>query len=827
MFAFRPRRDGPPLPQGLLLAALLFDFFLAASLYNAFIPVFEQPDEHGHYFFAQHVAQTGELPVQVSDVDARGPWEQEGSQPPLYYYLAAPLVTLAGAHLEEDELWYNHQNSMGTPSVEGNENRFIHSAEREGWPWQGYALAVHLGRLLSTLMGMFTLFCIWGIARRVLPGRRWLALACVALVGFNPQFLALSSAFSNDNAIVALSAATLLLLLQLADGRDPGRVVPLLAITAGLAPLAKLSGLALLGFTLLSLAWLAWRRRDPRWLLATAGPVIFAAALLSGWWYWRNIQLYGSLTGLNFMLPEQMGRSWRLERWLREEAAGEMVGIWWSSWGLFGWFTVLMPRWIYHTITGMAGLALVGLGLAWRERGQDQPGRLDDSDWIAWPQLGWLLLWAGIVSVSLLRWLTISKGGQGRLLFPAIATLAILLVAGWRRLFAPALEALGRRFLPSFDEEAEDPEAAAILDAERGDTMLAGLLIATLYALAAYALLFVIRPAYAHPPIISQTAIPASATPVDLVFGEGLRLVAAEHPERVTAGEDFPVTLYWQAERELERDGYVAMFAMRQWPNLKKDSLMWQSMVPELGYPGRGTTPPRLLRPGPGAFVDRRLLTTPEVDQHVAGRLVLSIFDPDTDSSWPIRGQDGTTWVSEFAIDAPDADSDSLPTGPPLASFDNGLRVWLAPQQFPPIRGGLQTLAWYDITSPNSTSLVWHVDQPLQEDLQIFVHILDEDGNFLEAFDGTLGSSHAYPARYWRTGEVVGHAASWWPVRPTDQGVWPDERWVGTRYQLRFGLYRLSDGTRIPAYDAAGERYPDDAIRLHDVELAEQSGGGE
>ena len=344
MFAFRSRRDGRTLPHTLLLAALLLDFALAATLYNALIPVFEQPDETGHYFYAQHLAQTGELPLQVQDVDARGPWEQEGSQPPLYYYLAAPLVTLARADLDAETLWYNHQNSMGHPAIEGNENRFVHDPAREGWPWQGYVLAVHLGRGLSTLLALVTLWCLWGLARRVFPGRRWLALACVALVGFNPQFLALSAAFSNDNAIVLLSMASLLLLSRLADGRDPGRTVPLLAVCVGLAPLAKLSGLALLGFTLLTLGWLAWRRRDPRWLLTTAAPVLFAAALLSGWLYGRNLRLYDSLTGLNFMLPERMGRSWRLDRWLRQEAWGELVGIWWSSWGLFGWYKVPVPR---------------------------------------------------------------------------------------------------------------------------------------------------------------------------------------------------------------------------------------------------------------------------------------------------------------------------------------------------------------------------------------------------------------------------------------------------------------------------------------------------
>ena len=35
---------------------------------------------------------------------------------------------------------------------------------------------------------------------------------------------------------------------------------------------------------------------------------------------------------------------------------------------------------------------------------------------------------------------------------------------------------------------------------------------------------------------------------------------------------------------------------------------------------------------------------------------------------------------------------------------------------------------------------------------------------------------------------------------------------------LLVGLYRLSDGARLPAYDALGERAPNDAIRLDVLE---------
>jgi hypothetical protein len=857
MFAFRPRINGIPLPQSLLAAALLFDFLLAATLYNAFIPVFEQPDEHGHYFFAQHLAQTGELPVQVEDVDARGPWEQEGSQPPLYYFLAAPLINLAGADLAEDGLRYNHQNSMGRPEIIGNENRFIHDPDQEAWPWHGYTLAVHLGRGLSTLMAALTLYCIWLLARRIFPGRRWLSLACLALVGFNPQFLALSAAFSNDNAIILLSAASLLLVSRIADNRDLGRTVPLLAITAGLAPLAKLSGLALLGFVLLSLGWLAWRKRDPAWLLMTAGPVLLSAALLSGWWYARNIQLYDSLTGLNFMLPERMGRSWRLDRWLRTEAWGELRGIWWSTWGIFGWFTILLPRWIYRLISLLAGLALIGLGMGWRywrraPRVGDGPETeltpedlewKDEEiwwDWLDWPRMYWLLAWAGLVGLSLLRWLTISKGGQGRLMFPALATLAVVLVAGWRVIFAPLLERLGRRLIPPPDDDPEDRESLAIWRAERGDAALFACIVSLMYAFAAWTLLFVIRPAYAWPQLIPESAISTSATRTDIVFGEGLRLAAVDYPERVVEDESLPVTLYWQVEGEIERDGFVALDLGYKVDD--GDQVTGTGTDSVLAYPGAGAAPPDLLSPSDGVYVDYRRIaplkdaTSAGLDEPVGATIDLGIYDPSTAESWPIAGSEDHYEESfKLVVDPRRPRFPKIPAGPPLVRFENGLEAWLqpidlpagAPEQFAELhRLGVVPFVSQLSGFGTETDLLWKATRDGGENLQVFVHLLDADGKFLHAFDHALQTKARYSVGSWRAGEVLPSSLHW------DAGVALldsdearaaklSESWPGTRYGLRFGLYRLADGSRIPAFDADGERYPDDAIFLHEIEIVE------
>lgn len=785
----------------LVLIALLGDFLLAALAFGVVIPVFEQPDEHTHYYFAQHVAQTGSLPVQAAEQDARGPWEQEGSQPPLYYLLAAPLVRLAGADLAADGLWYNDQNTMGTPALLGNENRFIHDPASEGWPWRGYALGAHLGRLLSSLLGLVTVLSVFLVARRILGGRAWLGIAAAALAAFNPQFLAVSATFGNDALIIALSSLALALLLRIWDQLEAGagpadlaRTVPALAVVAGLAPLAKISGLTLLAFCLATLAWLSWRRRSWTIALATLGPLLLGAALLSGWWYLRNLQLYGDLLGFSRMHPGgTLRQDFRWLDWLRREAFGELKGVWLSSWGLFGWFTILLPAWVYGLISAACALSLAAL----MRHGRRLSG-LDRS------RLAWLVFWGLLVLASLLRWLSITKGGQGRLLFPALAAGATLLTAG----LAAALAAEPR---------------------ERDERRLALGLYLTMFLFSAACLFGVIRPAYAAPERISAADLPATALPVGAVFGEGLKLVALERPERVRAGETFPVTLYWQVERALTRDGLVALeLSSRQEDG---DVIHGTVHVETLAYPGAGSRPPKLLAPGPDLYVDRYQLEAGSGSSHpvepVGAVLAIRVYDPQAQEPW--RRSDDPKKTSSSIDMVIDPQKRVTHAGAPIARFGNGITMmwpeekrWWFPAQ-KSVQLTSEDLSMYmSSIAGNETRVVWSVERDQVEDLQVFIHWLDADGKPVQTFDRPLASNASYPSRSWRSGDSLVGSLPWYIVRNGDLAE-ADYR-PGARHSILVGLYRLSDGSRIPAFDPAGQRLKDDAVVLHEIEVVGEPG---
>ena len=58
--------------------------------YSLVVPPFEKPDEVYHYAFARHLSEGNGLPVQT--LGSLGPWEHEGTQAPLYYFLVGRLT---------------------------------------------------------------------------------------------------------------------------------------------------------------------------------------------------------------------------------------------------------------------------------------------------------------------------------------------------------------------------------------------------------------------------------------------------------------------------------------------------------------------------------------------------------------------------------------------------------------------------------------------------------------------------------------------------------------------------------------------------------------
>ncbi|MCD6289096.1 MAG: phospholipid carrier-dependent glycosyltransferase, partial [Anaerolineae bacterium] len=581
-----PRRVARPR----LIWAILGAYLVLATIYNVTVPIFEAPDEFHHYFYIKHLADGDGLPIQRPGQNAL--WAQEGSQPPLYYAAAALLTRWIDTSDALGLLWFNPHANIGDPTRPGNKNRFVH-LPRERWPYHGTVLAMHLIRLFSTLLGAGTVYLTFKLAQGLLPNRPVIASGAAALVAFTPQFDFIHAAVSNDAAITFLSTLSLWWLVQVLQGKD-GKVDLALGVTLGLAALAKLSGLFLWPLTGVILAVRAatshrWRR------LWRDGLLIFGiASLISAWWYVRNWRLYGDPTGLNVMI-QIVGP--RHPPPTLSQLSSEFEGLRISYWALFGWFSILVPRWLYRAMDAISLVAAGGLlwGI-WRQGST----RIPRDVWLLTLLAGWFaLLLAGLV-----RWTSLTPGTQGRLLFPAISAGMILMAVGWCR-WAPK------------------PWRAYWMGA-----------LATFMFLFALACPFwVIRPAYARPALIPEADIPESALTRPIVHGGMARVLGARlSRDTLHPGETTWLTVYWEPLVRFDRDYVVFVHLLTP-----KGRVIGQMNT----WPGLGTMPTRLLRPGK-VLVDRYPI---QVDHDTPAPTIalveVGLFDANTQRSEPSTDPDG------------------------------------------------------------------------------------------------------------------------------------------------------------------------------------------
>ena len=248
--------------ERLLAGAILIVFLLLGVWYSLAVPPFETPDEIYHYAFARHLAQGNPLPVQSKDV--KGPWEQEGSQAPLYYMLVGWLTSRIDQSDFAAISTLNPRANIGDPLFPGNKNRMLYSAEAR--PLQGANLALHVGRWFSLLLGAITLWLTYLTAKLVFPHARRLPLLALLLAASIPQFIFISASFSNDNMIIVSSAAVVYWLARLLGKSEKESLQRwewlVLGILLGLAALSKLQGLGLFALSACAVLILAWTRRD-------------------------------------------------------------------------------------------------------------------------------------------------------------------------------------------------------------------------------------------------------------------------------------------------------------------------------------------------------------------------------------------------------------------------------------------------------------------------------------------------------------------------------------------------------------------------------------
>lgn len=736
-----------------LIALIAVLFAATAVVYSLVTPIFEASDEITHYPVVQHIATTGELPIQKRGVETL--WVQEGSQPPLYYMLSAALTFWIDTNDLEEIHRRNPHAKLGIPLDPDNRNMILHT-DAEEFPWHGTVLAVHIIRFFSILLGSGSVILIYFIALEAVPDNRWIAGLAAALTAFNPMFLFITGSVNNDNLTILLSSWTILLGARIIRTGLSRQRVGFLAVASGLAILTKISGLTLLPIIALSLLAHAAIRRDWRSSVWAGVAVGVGCVVIAGWWYLRNLQLYGELLGLDTHVAIAGGRSIGLI----ELVTTEWYGFWVSYWALFGAVNILAAPFVYTFYLILSIAAVIGLLvrlLQW----------IRSRNWQSMLVPALLLAQILTVLAGVIRWTMTTYASQGRLIFPALGALSTLTAIG---------------LLNLVPERARSGMSLAVA--------------VPLFAIALASPLIYIAPAYAPPATVLE--LPDDATPVDAQFGELSLIGATVSGVNIEEGGRVPITLYWQAQQQIDQDYSIYLHALgRQNDEIGKIDT----------YPGAGTMPTSQMQPGT-IYVDHYSL---ELDSDFAAPTSIRILigaalyeENSFESIAPTQsnGSERENVVIEAGVAYPSnpdtclADTNQTPT----ASFGGFALLWTTSRSWDTSPGEIidVELTWDRMAS---TSTNWTV----------FVHLIDSVGQPVAQSDSPPLGGY-YPTSLWLR-----------PCRITDvhQLQIPESLPSGS-YQVIVGLYNPADPafTRAVAADSSGQPYPNFAVPVGSLEVA-------
>jgi len=676
---------------------ILFAFIGLGITYSLVTPVFEASDEIWHYPVVKHIADTGTLPVQRPGVEQ--PWRQEGSQPPLYYIVAALTTPWIDTSDMEELLWQNPHAQIGIPLAEGNKNMIIHTA-RESFPFRGTTLAVHIIRFLSVLMGAAAVLLTYLISLELFPSRQSLAIGAAAFNAFNPMFIFISGSVSNDNLVVPLCSLALLLILRLMKGPPSRWMLIALGSIIGLAAITKVSALGLVPLTFVALGYIAFQQRS--WSSFLKGGLLVSALILilASWWYARNWVLYGDPLGLDVMVAIAGPR---LRQPSLAQLLGEFQGFGMAYWGVFGGFNILADRWVYAFFDTFGLLALAGLIMVTIKG-------LMRRSWERTPSLLLLGLWVVMLLIGLVRWTQMTKASSGRLLFPGISALSFFLALGLEGL-------LGRRY---------------------GRYLVGG--VGSVMLVIAFLCPFrYIAPAYTKPPLLTQEGLESIPHPLDVNYGGKMRLWGHEVAEaRAKPCETVHITLYWQSLMPLERNYSVSV---------KIFGADNQLLGQEDTYPGQGSYPTSLWKEGEAIRDTYAVRIERPISAPLAAPIEVTAYQ------WPaleyLEAYDkemrpiGRVIIGRVKV-VPRKVQEYLISHPLEVNLGNQVEL----MGYDVEEGEVEVGGRVQLT------LYWRGLAQTERDYTVFTHLVDEEGRIWAQQDNEPLQG-SYPTSFWDEGEIV------------------------------------------------------------------------
>lgn len=742
------------------LIIILLVYWVLSLIYNLASPIFEPPDEATHFRYVKYLLDHKALPAVIAGPDRDEVWGLH--QPPLYFLLSAALASPFELVAPNDFLARNPHVNLGFAQKPGNKNYYLHT-EAEAFPYRGFPLLIRYLRLFSTLCGTITLGFVYLIGLEVFNGQKSLALLPPAFMTLQPEFVFINAEIANEPLNILLMAAGVWGCIRLIKDGPSTKLALFLGGVAGLIALTKMTGLALILLIVIAMLIAALKGHSARklWLLGVIVVIVLLA--IGGWWYMRNVFLYGDpwQAGMYHDFYGEVQRALTFADWYDGIKAGEV-----SFWATFGWFNIVVPEWIYTFYkilvrVGLAGLLVFLIRWLFYRRSTDEPEKGEGiSPLLPYPPAPLLPLLASplVSSLILARLIATEEGIQGRQLLPMLPALALLIVIGYRALLP------GRWF-----------HLAAI----GVGVFMAGLTISMPF--------LYIAPAYAKPKQLAREQLPADMVPFERTYGDEIELLGYKlASNEALSGQLASITLYWQALKPVEKEYTVFVHALGR----------RQEKVGEYnGYPGQGNYPTsqwptgRIIEDRYTFLIDH-LAETPTLL-----RLHVGFFDFKRQDLPPLPVTDGQgNPVSSFI-----AQQVLLPGPNASMKIDDytTTRINFADHI---------TLHGYDYSghTPDNLTLHWGVDAPPQQDYTVFIQLW-QDGQQVAGFDGPPLTGDL-PTTYWRPEQNLKD------VHLLDMSQVPPGN-----YRLLVGLYNPQTGERLPAFAVEGTPLPDYAVDLGQI----------
>jgi hypothetical protein len=447
-------------------------------------PPFQAPDEVDHFAYTQSLVERGEAPSR-SLASSRARWS------------GAETLALEGESFFSDHQvgdtrapWaaraqtvYREQVAATHPSSSdggGNETAATHGAIYYAALAPAYWLAssspfsqLTLMRLTSALIGALTVVFAFLLARELAPGRPWLGVLAALLVAYEPMYGFISGAVNNDVGVNAGAAALELLLIMMLRRGVTWRLG---LLTGGLLvalPIVKETAYSIypvLGIALIAILYRHHRHRSPidgigdrpavRGWAALAGAAIAvgvlsralshvlhpsaASAASTGGTPAEGATAASSvaealahpLDYLSYLWQSLLPRLPFMTEHFPTTHFPAFVIFVERGWGAFGWYDVFFPHRVYYVIfAAMIAVPLLGLIAVRREWSFVRRNAVEFA----------LLVLMGLAVVAGFEAAFYTPGARpfiaefGRYTFPAIAPLAVLVVA--------SLHAFGRRWV--------------------------------------------------------------------------------------------------------------------------------------------------------------------------------------------------------------------------------------------------------------------------------------------------------------------------------------------------------------------------------------------